>query len=131
MTTSFPASLTVSLPEARETLGTRLVQSNRSLQLVKKTSKVPADAILILVSVNVTRLFTNIPKRREFNQYAEQTKQPTLTNPPSQPHCGAMAKATHSSSLKRNYHQVYGSAMGTKKAVPFAKIFMGEVETEI
>ena len=55
--------------------------STDSIDFIKKTAKVPADALIILVS---TSLYTNIPKRRESKQYAGQTKQ--LINPPSQHH---------------------------------------------
>ena len=40
-------------------------------------------------------------------------------------------KRTHSSLMEKNYLQTHGTVMGTKVAVPFANIFMAEVETEI
>ena len=54
---------------------------NVLLNLVKK-AKAPADAILIRVSMDVTNLYTNIPKRRgKSKQNAENMKQSTLTMP--------------------------------------------------
>ena len=77
--------------------------------------------------MEVTSLYTNIPKSIWAYQRAYETVQSHPNNT-----TGTIAKATSSSSLEKNYLQMYGAQlMGTKMAVEFANIFVSKVETEI
>ena len=90
--------------------------------------KLPKSAIL--VSMDVTSLYTNIPL------YAMHMKNFTLRKPssPNQVFKQMLSLILQENSFQFNekdYLQTYGTAMGTKMAVASANIFMAKIETEI
>ena len=103
------------------------------INFVEKT-KLPSKNIL--VSMDVTSLFTNIPQEEGINTVCEAYEDfhhgnlpiPTryFHNAQSQSY-----KKTHQSNNGKDYLQSHGTAMGTKMAVAFANIFMAKIELAI
>ena len=96
--------------------------------------KVPNNAIL--VPMDVTILYTNIPQEQVINTVckAYETFYKKDTPIPTNSLRGLLRLILQENSLQfngRNYLQTHGTAMGTKVAVAFANIFMSVVETEI
>ena len=103
------------------------------INFIERT-RVPENAIL--VSMDVTSLYTNIPQEEGIEIvckaydafYKEETPIPTeyLKR--------ALKLILQENSFEfngKNYLQTHGTAMGTKIAVAFANIFMGTVESQI
>ena len=100
---------------------------------IEKT-RVPNNAIL--VSMDVTSLYTNIPQEegietvcRAYESFYE-GESPI----PTQYLKRALELILQENSFQftgKNYLQTHGTAMGTKMAVAFANIFMGKVESQI
>ena len=104
-----------------------------SMNCVERT-RVPKNAIL--VSMDVTSLYTNIPQEEGIETvckaydafYKEET--PIATEYIKR----ALKLILQENSFEfngKNYLQTHGTAMGTKMAVAFANIFMGTVESQI
>ena len=96
--------------------------------------KVPNNAIL--VSMDVTSLYTNIPQEEGTNTVckAYEAFYKNDTPIPTNSLRGLLRLILQENSFQfngRNYLQTHGTAMGTKVAVAFANIFMSAVETEI
>ena len=96
--------------------------------------KVPNNAIL--VSMDVTSLYTNIPQEEGINTVckAYEAFYKNDTPIPTNSLRGLLRLILQENSFQfngRNYLQTHGTAMGTKVAVAFANIFMSTVETEI
>lgn len=96
--------------------------------------KVPNNAIL--VSMDVTSLYTNIPQEEGINTVckAYEAFYKNDTPIPTNSLRGLLRLILQENSFQfngRNYLQTHGTAMGTKVAVAFANIFMSAVETEI
>ena len=101
-----------------------------------ENTKVPVD--VILVSMDVTSLYTNIPQeegidtvcmRRAYEIFYR--NEPPI---PTQLLKRALRLILQENSFQfngKNYLQTHDTAMGTKMAVTFCNIFMNKVETEI
>jgi len=86
----------------------------------------------ILVSMDVTSLYTNIPQEEGINAYEKFHNY----NPPIPSHylkdmLGLILKENSFQFMENNFLQTFGTAMGTKTAVAFANIFMTKIKTEI
>ena len=110
-----------------------LKDSTDFINFIEKT-KVPTD--VIIVSMDVTSLYTNIPQEEGIQTVCRAyetfyvNKPPILTPLLEQ----ALRLILQENSFQfnvKNYLQIHGTAMGTKMAVAFANIFMSKVETEI
>ena len=99
-----------------------------------ETTIVPENAIL--VSMDVTSLYTNIPQEEGTETVCKAYDSFYKDNPPipKQHLKKALKLILQENSFEfngKNYLQIHGTAMGTKMAVAFANIFMAEVETQI
>jgi len=103
------------------------------INFVEKT-KVPHNAIM--VSLDVTSLYTNIPQEEGMETVCKAYETfypgeiPIPTNAPRK----MLRLILQENSFQfcgRGYLQTHGTVMGTKMAVAFANIFMSAVETEI
>ena len=103
------------------------------LNFLEKT-KVAKDTIL--VSMDVTSLYTNIPQEEGIRIVCKTYETFHKNQPPIPTHyLGDMLRLILKENSfhfnGKNYLQRHGTAMGTKMAVSFANIFMAAVETEI
>lgn len=99
-----------------------------------ENTKVPAD--VILVSMDVTSLYTNIPQEEGIQTVCRAYETFYVNKPPIPPPLleQSLRLILQENSFQfagKNYLQIHGTAMGTKMAVAFANIFMSKVETEI
>ena len=99
-----------------------------------ENTKVPAD--VILVSMDVTSLYTNIPQEEGIHTVCRTYETFYINKPPipTQPLEQALRLILQQNSLQfngKNYLETHGTAMGTKMAVAFSDIFMNKVETDI
>ena len=103
------------------------------INFVEKT-KVPQNAIM--VSLDVTSLYTNIPQEEGIETVCKayetfyQRETPIPTNA-LRKMLRLILKENSFQFCGSDYLQTHGTAMGTKMAVAFANIFMSAVETEI
>ena len=103
------------------------------INFIERT-KVPENTIL--VSMDVTSLYTNIPQEEGINTVCKTYEAFYQKNTPIPTHSlREMLKLILQENsfhfYGRDYLQTHGTAMGTKMAVAFANIFMSAVETEI
>ena len=103
------------------------------LNFIEKT-KLPKNTIL--VSMDVTSLYTNIPQEEGMTTVCEAYEEFYQENPPipSRYLREMLSLILQENSFQFNgkdYLQTHGTAMGTKMAVAFANIFMAKIETEI
>ena len=103
------------------------------INFIEKT-KVPADAVL--VSMDVTSLYTNIPQEEGIQTVCTAYETFYKNEPPIPTRLleQALRLILQENSFQftgKNYLQTHGTAMGTKMAVAFANIFMSKVETDI
>ena len=103
-------------------------------ELQKDKKRLPKG--VILVSMDVTSLYTNIPQEEGINIVC--TAYETFYNETTPIPKRFLGKALRLISLehslqfnKRNYLQTHRTAVGTKIAVAFANIFMAEIEKQI
>ena len=99
-----------------------------------ENTKVPAD--VILVSMDVTSLYTNIPQEEGIDTVCRAYEIFYRNEPPipTQLLKRALRLILQENSFQfngKNYLQTHGTAMGTKMAVAFSNIFMNKVEMEI
>ena len=99
-----------------------------------ENTKVPAE--VILVSMDVTSLYTNIPQEEGIDTVCRAYEIFYRNEPPipTQLLKRALRLILQENSFQfngKNYLQTHGTAMGTKMAVAFSNIFMNKVETEI
>ena len=99
-----------------------------------RRAKVPADAIL--VSMDVTSLYTNIPEEEGIQTVCNAYEKFYMNKPPIPTRLidKALRLILQENSFQfngKNYLQTHRTAMGTKMAVAFANIFMSKVESEI
>ena len=89
---------------------------------------IPQDTIL--VSMDVTSLYTNIPQQEGIQTVCSAYENFYNNNPPIPSH---YFKEMLSLILKQNSFKfkTHGTAMGTKMAVAFPNIFMAEIETNL
>ena len=90
----------------------------------------------MLVSMDVTSLYTNIPQEEGINIVCKTYETFHLNKPPIpslylRDMLRLILKENSFHFNGKNYLQTHGTAMGTKMAVSFANIFMAAVETEI
>ena len=110
-----------------------LKDSTDFITFIEKT-RVPENAIL--VSMDVTSLYTNIPQEEGIDIVCNAYESYYLGESPipTQYLKRALELILQENSFQftgKNYLQTYGTAMGTKMAVYFANIFMGKVESQI
>ena len=91
---------------------------------------------VILVSMDVTSLYTNIPQEEGIDTVCRAYEIFYRNEPPipTQLLKRALRLILQENSFQfngKNYLQTHGTAMGTKMAVAFSNIFMNKVETEI
>ena len=103
------------------------------INFIERT-KVPENTIL--VSMDVTSLYTNIPQEEGINTVCKTYEAFYQKNTPIPTHSlREMLKLILQENsfhfYGRDYLQTHGTAMGTKMAVAFANIFMSAVEIEI
>ena len=99
-----------------------------------ENTKVAKDTML--VSMDVTSLYTNIPQEEGITIVCKTYEKFHLSKPPiPTPYLRDMLRLILKENSfhfnGKNYLQTHGTAMGTKMAVSFANIFMAAVETEI
>ena len=97
-------------------------------------TKVPKNTIL--VSMDVTSLYTNIPQEEGITTVCNAYDIFYTNNPPIPTNFlkEMLRLILQENSFQFNgkdYLQIHGTAMGTKMAVSFANIFMAKIETEI
>ena len=90
----------------------------------------------ILVSMDVTSLYTNIPQEEGITTVCNAYETFHNNNPPIPSRylrdmLRLILKENSFQFNGENYLQIHGTAMGTKMAVAFANIFMNEVETKM
>ena len=90
----------------------------------------------ILVSMNVTSLYTNIPQGEGITTICKAYDIFYKNNPPIPTNylkemLRLILKENSFQFIGKDYLQTHGTAMGTKMAVSFANIFMAMIETEI
>ena len=96
--------------------------------------KVPKNAIL--VSMDVTSLYTNIPQEEGIETVCRAYDMFYNNEPPVPTRLINLAlrlilQENSFQFMEGHYLQTHGTAMGTKMAVAFANIFMAKIETEI
>ena len=103
------------------------------INFVEKT-KLPLNTIL--VSMDVTSLYTNIPQEEGINTVCEAYKEFHQGNPPVPTRYlrempSLILQENSFQFNRKDFLQSHGMAMGTKMAVAFANIFMAKIEREI
>ena len=90
----------------------------------------------LLVTMDVTSLYTNIPQQEGTQIVCKAYDKYYQNNPPVPTEflremLRLILKENSFKFTNKSYLQLSGCAMGTKMAVAFANIFMGEIETQI
>ena len=103
------------------------------INFVEKTI-LPQDTIL--VSMDVTSLYTNIPQEEGTQTVSSAYENFHNNNPHIPSHylknvLGLILKENSFEFKGENYLQTHGTATGTKMAVAFANIFIAEIETNL
>ena len=103
------------------------------INFIEKT-KIGQDTIL--VSMDVSSLYTNIPQEEGTDIVCKTYEKFHNHNPPIPTRylremLGLILKENSFQFNGENYLQTHGTAMGTKMAVSFANIFMAEIETKL
>ena len=103
------------------------------INFVEKT-KLPSKAIL--VSMDVTSLYTNIPQEQGINTVCEAYEDFYQGNPPIPTRylrkmLSLILQENSFQFNRKDYLQSHGTAMGTKMAIVFANIFMAKIERAI
>ena len=99
-----------------------------------ESTEVPENTIL--VSMDVTSLYTNIPQEEGITTVCNAYERFHDCRPPIPTHflrdmLRLILKENSFQFYGKNYLQIHGTAMGTKMAVSFANLFMSAVETKI
>ena len=99
-----------------------------------ETKKFPANTIL--VSMDVTSLYTNIPQEEGINTVCQayedyHSKEPSIPVRYLREMLSLILQENSFQFDGKDYLQIHGTAMGTKMAVAFANIFMAKIEREI
>ena len=85
----------------------------------------------LLVSMDVTSLYTNIPHENGIKACEEVLEARPVKDPPTQiliKRLTLVLKCNNFEFSGRHYLQIQGTAMGTKMAPSYANIFMGRLE---
>ena len=123
----------MAIPHAKSTANTTILDTTDFINFIEKT-RVVENAIL--VSMDVTSLYTNIPQEEGITIICKAYETFYQNKPPilSQYLADMLRLILRKNSFQfvgKNYVQGQGTAMGTKMAVEFANIFMSAIETEI
>ena len=110
-----------------------LKDTTHFINVIEKT-KVSKKTILVLM--DVTSLYTNIPQEEGITTICRAYEHFHRDNPPIPTHYlrEMLRLILEENSFQfngKNYLQICGTAMGTKMAVAFANIFMADIETKI
>ena len=104
--------------------------SKHFLQLLESPPTLPENAIL--VTADVTSLYTNIPHEEGIESVLHYMKLHANTLPPGAPSphtigilLETILKNNNLSFIDKHFLQLVGTAMGTKAAPPYASLFMG------
>ena len=86
--------------------------------------------------MDVTSLYTNIPQEEGITTVCRAHQAFHNNNPPIPLHylkemLKLILQENSFQFIGNNYHQTYGTAMGTKMAVAIANIFMADIETKM
>ena len=97
-------------------------------------TRVPQNAVL--VSMDVTSLYTNIPQEEGITTICHAYDTFYTTTPPIPTHylremLRPILQENSFQFNRKDFLQTHGTAMGTKTAVSFANIFMAKIETAI
>ena len=100
------------------------------------TEKTKVEENTVLVSMDVTSLYTNIPQEEGITTVCSAYETFYKNSPPIPTRfvremLQLILKENSFQFNGKNYLQTHGTAMGTKMAVAFANIFMSAIETEI
>ena len=119
-----------------EILPSYIRDSKHFLQLLESLPPLPENAIL--VTADVTSLYTNIPHEEGIESVLHYMKLHANTLPPGAPSphtigvlLETILKNNNLSFMDRHFLQLVGTAMGTKAAPPYANLFMGRHEETI
>ena len=119
-----------------EILPSYIRDSKHFLQLLESLPPLPENAIL--VTADVTSLYTNIPHEEGIESVLHYMKLHANTLPPDgpSPHTigillETILKNNNLSFMDKHFLQLVGTAMGTKAAPPYANLFMGRHEETI
>ena len=116
-----------------ETLPSYIRDSKHCLQVLESLPPLPENAIL--VTADVTSLYTNIPHEEGIESVLHYVKLHANTLPPDAPNPDTIGilletilKNNNRSFMDKHFLQLVGTAMGTKAAPPYANLFMGRHE---
>ena len=119
-----------------EILPSYIRDSKHFLQLLESLPPLLENAIL--VTADVTSLYTNIPHEEGIESVLHYMKLHANTLPPGAPSphtigvlLETILKNNNLSFMDRHFLQLVGTAMGTKAAPPYANLFMGRHEETI
>ena len=119
-----------------EILPSYIQDSKHFLQLLESLPPLPENAII--VTADVTLLYTNIPREEDIESVLHYMKLHANTLPPCAPSphtigilLETILKNNNLSFMDKHFLQLVGTAMGTKAAPPYANIFMGHHEETI
>ena len=98
-----------------------------------KRIKLPSSAIL--VSMDITSLYTNIPQRQGITTVCHAYEEFHQRNPPVpigffSEMLSLILQENSFQFDRKDYLQTHGTAMGTKMAVAFANIYMAKIESK-
>jgi hypothetical protein len=112
-----------------EVLPSHLKDTTDYLQKMESMNALPSG--IILVSMDVTSLYTNIPHNDGIEACREAWDQRAVKEPPTE--ClvqllTLVLKHNNFTFIGEHFIQINGTAMGTKMAPSYANIFMGKLE---
>ena len=102
--------------------------------LRKQDAMGPLPPETLLVSMDVTSLYTNIPHEDGIKACEEVWETRTVKDPPTQILIKLLTLVLKCNNFEFNgkhYLQIQGTAMGTKMAPSYANIFMGRLEKQL
>ena len=115
-----------------QTLPSYLQDTTDFLKKQEALGPIPSDALL--VSMDVTSLYTNIPHSDGIKACEEAWDERDIKDPPTQTLVKLLTLVLKCNNLGFNgqhYLQVQGTAMGTKMAPAYANMFMGRLEKQL
>ena len=131
-----PAYITHFIQPLASNLPSHIKDTKHFLSLIEKLPPLPSNALL--VTADVTSLYTNIPHEEGIAaviHFMEKYKHLLPTNCPP-PHIvrvilDFILKHSTFKFMDTHIHQVRGTSMGTRMAPPYANLFMGKEERNI
>ena len=115
-----------------QTLPSYLQDTTDFLKKQESLGPIPSDALL--VSMDVTSLYTNIPHSDGIKACEEAWDERDIKDPPTQTLVKLLTLVLKCNNFEFNgqhYLQVQGTAMGTKMAPAYANMFMGRLEKQL